>query len=575
MLESLTQHSVHTIGPISRRTSSRPAINRQEISLPADLGRRVYERLETMREQRWVTRLAEGDATLWTDSDEADWTGWVNPSSQAVVMRRYLGICARLRTAGHENVVLLGMGGASLGAHVLQSALKQAHAGLPLYVLDSTDPDQVAALQRRITPEKCLFIVASKSGTTMESTLLAQHFFQLVQARLGESAGHHFCAITDPNTPLQQFAEEHGFAAVFTADTSIGGRYSVLSAFGLVPLALMGHDPMDFLNQATLIRNHCGPRAPLHKNPAALLGATLGEAALMGRDKITIWAEPGLAGLTDWLEQLLAESTGKSGRGLIPVIHEPETQVHRYPSDRLFVILRRGDGLQRQRDQLRAAGQAVIDIDIGEGSALAQEFYRWQFATAVAGSILQINPFNQPDVEASKTRTRQVLAEPRTTAAGQIYRSLVIDTGDEPDMGQWLRADAARYFALLAYLPRDANNRTWLSNCQGRLRDMLGMAATASFGPSYLHASGQLHKGGPNCGAYLFIGRQTCQASRLGECQAAQAQADLAELRARDRHCAAVWFAGDIQQGMRDLTQLLESSLGVSTPVNSNAALSH
>lgn len=575
MLESLTQRSVRPLGPITRRTTVSTPVNRQEIYLPADLDGRVLQRLDTMRTQRWVARLWANDATLWTNTDESEWTGWVSPAAQAPVMRRYLGMCARLRDTGCENAVLLGMGGASLGAHVLQSALGHAAGGLRLHVLDSIDPDQVIALQRRIAPQTCLYIVASKSGTTMETTLLADYLMRHARAKLGDSAGHHFCAITDADTPLQQIAEDEGYAAVFTGDSSIGGRYSVLSPFGLVPLALMGHDPMDFLNQANILRSHCGPRAPMQKNPGAMLGAVLGEAALTGRDKITIWAEPELTGFAQWLEQLLAESTGKSGHGLIPVIQEPETQVHRYPSDRVFVILHRGTGMQRQRDELRAAGQAVIDIDVGRGSALAQEFYRWQYATAVAGSILQINPFDQPDVETSKTRTRQILAQPSRPATGVRHGSVVIDTGDKKNLGEWLRADAANYFALLAYLPSDPEHRAWLSHWQGRLRDMLGVAATAGFGPRYLHASGQLHKGGPAGGAYLFVGRHACHANELGRCQAAQAQADLAELRARGRHCAAVWFAGSIEQGLRDLGQLLETALGVSTPVTSNAALAH
>lgn len=575
MLETLTQRSVHSVGPAIRRTSSSTHINRQEIYLPATLNTRVVNRLEKMRTERWVTRLWSGDASLWSDNDEAAWLGWLNPSEQIPVMRRYLGLCARLRATGCVNVVLLGMGGASLGAHVLQSALEKAPGGLRLHVLDTTDPDQILAIQQRVAPQTCLYIVASKSGSTMESTLLAQHFYRIAQNELGESAARHFCAITDPDTPLQRLAEEEGFAAVFTGDKSIGGRYSVLSPFGLVPLALMGHDPMEFLDQATQLRNHCGPRAPIARNPAALLGAALGEAALMGRDKVTLWAEPGLDGFVQWLEQLLAESTGKSGRGLIPIIHEPATAVHRYPSDRLFVILRRGAGMQRQRDDLRAAGQAVIDIEMGEGSALAQEFYRWQFATAVAGSILQINPFDQPDVEASKIRTRQLMAQPSTPAAGQRYGSLVIDTGVKADLGEWLRHDVARYFALLAYLPTDASHRSWLAHWQGRLRDMLGAAATAGFGPRYLHSSGQLHKGGPDGGAYLFLGRHKCTPNTFSKCQSAQAQGDLAELRSRGRHCAAVWFTGDIQQGMRELSQLLECALGVSSPISSNAALAH
>ncbi|MVW79885.1 transaldolase [Bordetella sp. 02P26C-1] len=579
MLESLAQTSVQPsvqpFGPVLRRSAANTAIHRQQVHLPVELKDRVISRLKAMREQRWVSRLWAGDATLWTGTDEDQWTGWVNPAQQQAIMRRYLGMCARLRDGLYEHAVLIGMGGASVGAQVLQSALGSSPGGLKLHVLDSIDPDQVQALERRLPLDKCLYIVASKSGTTMESTLLARHFYQRARAALGESAGRHFCAITDLDTPLQKMAEELGYAAVFTGDSQIGGRYSVLSPFGLVPLALMGHDPMAYLNQASVARNQCGPRAPMDKNPGAILGAVLGEAALSGRDKVTIWTDPKLACFGDWLEQLIAESTGKHGRGMIPVTQEPETEVHRYPSDRLFVILRRGPAMKRQTEQLRAAGHAVIDIEVGEGALLAQEFYRWQFATAVAGSILEINPFDQPDVEASKVRTRQVLAAPIVQPAGVSLGSLVVDIGEHADLGDWLRAHPADYFSLLAYLPSNDDTRAWLTHWQGRLRDMYGAAATSGYGPRYLHASGQLHKGGPAGGSYLFIGRHDCHGNELGRCQSAQAQADIAELRARGRHCAAVWFTGSVATGLRDLAQLLESALGVDAPVESNAALAH
>lgn len=574
MLEPFSQPAVQPFGPVLRRTSSTTAIHRQHVHLPVDLKDRVIKRLQAMRGQRWVSRLGAGDASLWTGLDESRWTGWVNPARQQTLMRRYLGMCARLRDGGYEQAVLIGMGGASLGAQVLQSVLGVTEGGLALHVLDSIDPDQVIALERRFPPEKCLYIVASKSGATMESTLLARHFYQRARARLGDRAGRHFCAITDPDTPLQKMAEELGYAAVFTADSEVGGRFSVLSPFGLVPLALMGHDPMAFLNQASVARNQCGPRAPMEKNPGAILGAVLGEGALSGRDKVTIWAEPKLTCLGDWLEQLLAESTGKCGHGLIPVTHEPETHVQRYPSDRLFIILRRGPAMKRQTEQLRAAGHAVIDIEVGEGHQLAQEFYRWQFATAVAGSILGIHPFDQPDVEASKIRTRQILAAPSAPPAGVRHGSLVIDIGKHRDLGEWLRREPARYFSLLAYLPCTDDNRAWLSHWQGRLRDMVGAAVTSGYGPRYLHASGQLHKGGPAGGAYLFIGRHDAK-DELGRCQLAQARADIAELRARGRHCAGIWFTADLATGMRELTQLLESTLGVDAPLESNAALAH
>ncbi|MBB6083022.1 hypothetical protein [Castellaniella defragrans] len=646
MMQSLIDRAAREAGPAphprlaplySSASRLAPALNRLRMVLPQDLHERLTERMRRLDGAHWSARFWRGDASLWSGGDEAGWLGWTDPARLAAVAHRSLGLCARLRSRGRTDAVLLGMGGASLGAQVLASVLAPAQGGLRLHVLDSTNPEQVRSLQARVPVAHCLYLVASKSGGTLESTLLAQHFEDHVARVEGrQRVGQRFCAITDPGTPLHARAEAGGYAAVFLGDPRIGGRYSVLSPFGMVPLALMGHDPIAFLREAGTMRDFCGPRAHGHANVGLRLGALLGEAALMGRDKITFWADEELAPLAEWLEQLLAESTGKQGRGLVPVCGEPPGPPCRYGSDRLFVVLQgpgspaRGDERTRLGRELARAGHPVVHVRIATPYALAQEFYRWQYATAVAGHVLGVNPFDQPDVEASKQRTRGLLArgaEPADRPAGQRWGSLLLDVGaseagaggagaddvraSEPAVGdvgatdggatdggagdvgtrdaaardagargaadspagpeqalaRWLRRGPGGYHALLFYLPRTAGTQAWLSRWQQKLRDAGGGAVTAAFGPRYLHSCGQLHKGGPACGAYLFV-RMAARADGtdgasepLAACHAAQAEADLRELRARGRACVSVRFGASLEQGLQDLSRLLEGAL--------------
>ncbi len=576
------------------------ALNPQTMLLPTALRERVAHRIEGLDALHWCSRLWRRDAALWTGADENRWLGWIDPARQAEAMRRYLGPCARLRAEGWTDAVLLGMGGASLGAHVLGRMLGPAPDGLRLHVLDSTNAGQVRALQARVPVERSLYIVASKSGTTLESLLLARHFHAQAAALEGEErAGRRFCAITDPRTPLHERAEAQGYAAVFFGDPSIGGRYSVLSPFGMVPLALMGFDPIAFLHEADAMRRHCGPQTAGRANMGLRLGALLGEAARMGRDKVTFLPSGGLEPLAQWLEQLLAESTGKDGRGLVPVLGEPLGRPEYYGPDRLFVFLRGPDALPGDdeawvAEALARAGHPVLRIEVASPQGVAQEFYRWQYATSVAGHVLGVHPFDQPDVEASKARTRALLAQrpdaaarPSSPAAAWRSGSLLVeagarDAGDgraglEAALARWLRCPPGGYHALLAYLPRDPRTEAWLCRWQRALRDAGGGAVTAAFGPRYLHSCGQLHKGGPAGGAYLYIrmadeaaaGDDSCEA--LAACHAAQAEADMQELCARGRCCLSVRFTAGLERGLEDLSRLLTEALAAS-PVARGAA---
>ncbi len=550
--------------PASRLTA---AVNLQCMQLPPRLRARVEHRLARLCAMRWSARLWQRDATLWTGADEDRWLGWLDPWQQANVMRRYQGLCARLRGQGHTDAVVLGMGGASLGAQVLARSLPPAQDGLRLHVLDSTDPDEVRALQARLPAASTLYLVASKSGSTLESALLARHFHARAVASVGrERAGRHFCAITDPGSPLQAQAEALGYAAVFLGDPAIGGRYSVLSPFGMVPLALMGHDPIAFLREAHVMRGYCGPKGRGNANPGLKLGALLGEAALMGHDKITLRTTPDLAPLADWLEQLLAESTGKNGRGLVPVWGEGPARA--YGADRLFVELN-GPGPRPADDRPPPAGHPVLRIDIDSPQSLAQEFYRWQYATAVAGHILGVHPFDQPDVEATKTRARGLLAQPLMPARGQRYGSLLVEADEEPQaaVARWLAARPEGYFALLAYLPRNPTTEAALARWQRLLNQAQPRPVTAAFGPRYLHACGQVHKGGPPTGAYLFIRMaayppgEDGQPQPLAACHAAQAEADMRELRSRGRPCIAIRCTAGLAEAAADISRLLNAAL--------------
>ncbi|MGS1118485.1 hypothetical protein [Castellaniella sp. UC4442_H9] len=563
--------------------------NVQHVLVPPGLREQVINRLAQLCAMGWSKRLWRHDASLWTGRDEAQWLGWLNPARQKTVARRMAPKCAALREAGWTDAVLMGMGGASLGAYVLSEVLGPQNGGLRLHVLDSTDPGQVRELEACVPLARTLFIVASKSGTTLESSLLEQHFRSRAAAFDGPQASRRFCAITDPGTALHRRALEEGYAAVFSADPSIGGRYSVLSPFGMVPLALMGHDPLALLNDAEWMSRRCGPGGGSEPNDALWLGTLLGEAAIAGRDKITLCASADLASLGEWLEQLLAESTGKDGRALVPVCGEQLDLMSEYRQDRVFVLLRgpqAESGLWLKEGRaLARAGHPVVIIDVASPRSLGQEFYRWEYATAVAGTLLGVHPFDQPDVEATKVRARQLLKAPdarspaaEAALAGRAKRrySLVLDMGSDPAEGAasperiiraWLSDPRISYHAILGYLPRTRQTESWLRQWQRRLRRLGGGAVVAGFGPRYLHSCGQLHKGGPACGAYLFL-RMSSQDTgntrtldELSRCHAAEARADLLELRSRGRPCLSVEFTGTLTQGLRDLADLLRSAL--------------
>lgn len=567
--------------PPARRATPRVPLNGFSHVLPATLAASLERRLATATQEAWAQRLWAGDATLWSGGDESEWLGWLRPGAAPTDPGRLAAACRRLCVAGFTDTVWLGMGGATLGAEALAHILGVAGGGLRLHVLDSTDVAQILALQARLDLTRTLFVVASKSGTTLESGMLAAYFQQCVARRLGrQEAARRFVAITDPGTPLHARALQEGYAAIFLGNPAVGGRYSVLSAFGLAAAALLGHDPARLLRATQPMRRACSARRDPRRNPGLVLGALLGEAALAGHDKVTLLADPGLEALACWLEQLLAESTGKDGKGLIPIAQEPLAEPADYGRDRLFVHLSNGQsaGLEARVRQLAAAGHPVVTCHSGAALSVGQEFFRWQAATAIAAAVLGVNPFDQPDVEASKARARSLAAAPDGTAGAQtcallrVQGPLAFHGAPTAAPASFARLaahlDAGGYVALLAYLPRDADCERWLASARDCVRGGTGAATVGGFGPRYLHSCGQLHKGGTAGGVFLFITADAPQAlaapghgASFGATQVAQARADMEELMARGRQCLRIHISGDLDAGLARLAALLRQDL--------------
>lgn len=580
-----------------RRTELTTLLDRQCHTLPPALANTVADVVAGWQNRGMTRRLWARDATLWTGRDENRWLGWLDITDDQLAHIGPLNNAAQeIANSGVAHALLLGMGGSSLAAEVMHKTFG-ALTGCPeLLVLDSTDPAQIATIEAAVDIAHTLFIVSSKSGTTLEPNLLFQYFLERVKAAVGAAhASGHFIAITDPDSPLQRVAEEAGFRQVFFGVPSIGGRYSALSNFGLVPAALIGVDVGRLLERTELMVHSCAASVPAEENPAVVLGAILATLAGAGHDKVTFVASPRISGLGAWLEQLVAESTGKNGKGLIPIVGEPLGPPDAYGQDRLFVYLRLDDQADSRHDvaidALERAGQPVVRIAIADIHDIGQEFFRWEFATAVAGSIMGINPFNQPDVEASKVATRELTAAFAKTGMSPtetpIYTeaglALFTDTknasalkqglgGDRSIVG-YLRAHLKRlrpgdYFAMLAYLAMIEPYEEALQAMRLAVRDGTRAATCLGFGPRFLHSTGQAYKGGPNTGVFLQI---TCddaadmpvpgQKYSFGVVKAAEARGDFAVLVQRDRRALRVHLGANLRDGLDTLHAALSSAL--------------
>ncbi len=496
----------------------------------------VARRLADLEGAQITKRIWRRDPTAWKEDPDTpeirDRLGWLTVSEAMAQQVKALAAFADDVRAQFERVVLCGMGGSSLAPEVLWRTFGRARGYPALHVLDSTDPRAVAAAGNGGDLGKTLFLVSSKSGTTQETDCFYRYFWQRTGGR-----GSQFVAITDRGTPLAELAAERGFRRTFLNPPDIGGRYSALSYFGIVPAALIGIDAGTLLHRAHCMAEACAACVPVRQNPAAWLGAILAAGALAGRDKATFVTSPGVGSFGLWVEQLIAESTGKEGKGIVPVVDEPLGPPEVYGRDRAFISLALASETDRDTEArltaLTAAGHPVVRLVLADRYDLGQEFFRWEFATAVAGAILRINAFDQPNVAESKRNTKEVLAKkqppsPPATAAELEQFLAGIRPGD--------------YLALMAYLPPTPENDRRLAAIRLRLRDQLRVATTLGYGPRFLHSTGQLHKGGPPVGHFLQITEQAPadlpipeQPYTFGALEAAQAEGDLRALRGRGR----------------------------------------
>ena len=512
---------------LDRRLATAPGRQPAASRALGDLAPAVEERLAALRRDEVVRRIWMRDHTVWKPdpAEISDRLGFLTATEQSLEDAPDLtAFAAEVAGEGLTDVVLMGMGGSSLTASVLHAALGTADGGLTLHVPDTTDPEELLGLESRLDFDRTLFIAASKSGTTIETSAQLAWFWEKAPD------GSRFAAITDAGSPLDALARERGFRRVFHGDPEIGGRYSALSAFGMAPAALFGADVGQLAMRAQEMFDACRRTVPA-ENPGVLLGAVLGEAALAGRDKLTLVLPAELNELGIWIEQILAESLGKEGKGIVPIEGEPLTAPDVYGDDRIFVALGEHDGL----DAIEAAGHPVVRLPYADPTQLPAEFARWEIATAVAGHVLGVHPFDQPNVQEAKDATARVLAAPapppQTPPVAEVLASL--RPGD--------------YLSLLAYLPRTPENAATLQDLRLRLRDRHSVATTAGFGPRYLHSTGQLHKGGPPSGAFVQIVREDPVDAPVpgkpwtfAQLKAAQAQGDLEALLARGRRVARV-----------------------------------
>ena len=572
-----------------------PKLDGQSLVLPEPIKQATDKAVEEWRASGAIRRLWAHDAGVWTGADEADWLGWLRiVEDELEKVSEYEAFAEEVKREGFTDAVVLGMGGSSLGPEVLALTFGHREGYPKLRILDSTSPDEVRALEAAIDLKRTLFIVASKSGSTLEPNVFRDYFLARAKDVLGDGAGRHFVAVTDPGSAMEKAAQADGFRKIFHGVKQIGGRYSVLSAFGLVPAAAAGIEIRDFLDRARIMVRSCGPAVPPAQNPGVLLGAALGSAALhAGRDKVTFVCSPAIGSFGTWAEQLVAESTGKRGKGLIPVEGEPAGVPAVYGRDRFFVYLRVDGFADAAQDEavraLEREGHPVARITLDKAEDLPQEFFRFEMATAVAGAILGINPFDQPDVEASKVETKKLFSAAEESGAlpaeSPLYEDATLALYADPRNAEALpeardgleaalKAHLARvkdgdYLALLAYVERSEANQAVLQASRLAFRDARKVATCLEFGPRFLHSTGQAYKGGPDSGVFLQITADPAQDLPIpgrklgfGTVIAAQARGDVSVLAERGRRALRVHVkGGDLAGGLKRIAAAIEAAL--------------
>jgi glucose-6-phosphate isomerase/transaldolase/glucose-6-phosphate isomerase len=575
------------------------ALRKQRI-VPGRLAPAYEAELGRLRANQVIARLWARETSLWKAGGAhaetiANRLGWLSAvEAMRAEAHDLIAFGNEMAALGLHDLVLLGMGGSSLAPEVFSLLFPAPADGRRFFVLDTTDPESIRAVEHSVDPARTLFIVASKSGRTIETlSQFACFRSQLNQAGVARPGGH-FIAITDAGSPLDQLAQEHGFRRIFRNPADIGGRYSALSYFGLVPAALWGADVNKVLDAAAEMEAACGPQAPVESNPALRLGALLGAAALSGRDKLFLLSPRGLEPLGNWIEQLVAESTGKDGRGIVPVVGGA-APAEAFADECVAVALTIADHhdatLRDTMEALRQAGVPVAEIDMAEPADLGAEYFRWEVATVLAGISLSIDPFDEPNVQESKDATASLLRSFETTGAMPQGSLLLAESGIElygeagtphPVSGlrvaEVLRAFLSRrrpgdYLALLAYVVRDAANAAELEALRIRLAERLGMPVLLGYGPRYLHSIGQLYKGGPASGMFVVMTSQKAEDFPIpgapytfAQLQLAQALGDLQRLALRGRPAVRLHLAQGAQAGLAAVRAIVEDALAASHP---------
>ena len=563
--------------------------------LPVELRSAVDLAAADWRANNKISRFWQKDPSLWTCDGEENWLGWIDiVERQQADMGSFAELGGDAETGGFKTVLLLGMGGSSLCPEVLAFTFGQQLGFPELHIVDSTDPVQVKAARDKINLAKTLVVVASKSGSTLEPNILKQYFFDQMKIAVGDDeAGSHFVAITDPGSKMEQVAKADGFRYIFYGDPQIGGRYSALSNFGVVPATAAGLDIGKLLDEAA--KAVASAKLTVEENPAVELGLILGSAANAGRDKITIFTSAEIYDLGAWLEQLIAESTGKLGKGITPVDREAIGEPAVYGNDRIFAYVKLAGTADTSLDDkvaaLAAAGHPVIAIEIGDLYEIFGQFFSWEIAVAVAGSVMGINPFNQPDVESAKIVTRALTDAYEQTGrlqeqtpiliegdiqlfSGEAYAATTLKTeAKDGTLAGFLRVHlnqlhAGDYFATLAFLPMFPEYEAVIQGFRHKVRDAKRVATCVGFGPRFLHSTGQDYKGGPNTGVFLQITSEDAidveipgQRYSFGVVIAAQAAGDLAVLESRGRRALRVHLGPDVAAGLKTLAAAIGEAL--------------
>lgn len=581
--------SLMAILEVKRAAALAEPVDRQILNL-GSYEASIQDRMTRLEKEGFSIRLWRKDPTLWKKDFKSqdiirNSLGWLHVAEKMEENLEVISnFVSEVRESGFRHVVHMGMGGSSLTALVFQRTFVDVKDGLPLTVLDSTDPATLLKVEREVLLEETLFIVASKSGVTAEDIAFCEYFYSKLKTLKGNRAGENFVAITDPETPLVRIAKDRGFRRTFLNFSDIGGRYSALSYFGLVPAVLMGLNIEELLVRGLRMLHACSSCVPVKENPGEGLGVVIGELARHGRDKVTFLIPEAIAALGMWLEQLLAESTGKEGKGVLPVAGESLGSPSVYGDDRLFVDIRLKDGIDKVQEEgveaLRKAGQPVVTISMDDRFDLGQEFFRWEIATATAGAILGINAFDQPNVQESKDNTNRLLAKVRQTGKLPLFSPTLIQgplrfyaakqaqSAEECFKTFFAQARPGNYICLQAYLSDTAEITQALQRVRLCLRDGLHLAITLGYGPRFLHSTGQFHKGGPNTGLFLQLTADGTEDVPIpnapftfGTFREAQALGDLQALLKHRRRVMRIHLGQDFIKGLEALSKAIEKAL--------------